>query len=335
MSDKELEGQVCRLLLKTIQKETITELIPNRVYVKAAQITKSKVLSATLRETEDRGNFIFDWDHNDLLGYLIQTSARLHRHLIPIYIRRDDHLRYSFQYARDLRNQNEYNLKSEFIKNIKTLLPGFENLFATDWTISEGEDRGGILQQQQGQGQGLGFGFGVGGGGGGILVGGVQGQVQGQAQGVQGQVQGQGDSGNLVFISNVGILAIVEVKHVVPSTGSSSQEIRRQIKEKTKRLKTEISRKSGLVTLGVMYTNEDEHSRLQFVNKIDRSIAFSVAEYTRRRAFKSMVIIGGILIYLVVYTEVNMVALLGLIVWSICLLVMAFLFLSCVRFNQP
>ncbi|CAG8436074.1 9354_t:CDS:10 [Diversispora eburnea] len=201
MSDKELEAQVCRLLLKTIQKETITELIPNRVYVKAAQITKSKVLSATLRETEDRGNFIFDWDHGDLLGYLIQTSARLHRNLIPLNIRRDD--------------------------------------------------------------------------------------------------------------------PIVEVKCVVPSTGSSSQEIRRQIKEKTKRLKTEASRKFGFVTLGVMYTNEDEHSRLQFVNKIDRSIAFAVAEYTKRRAFKSMVI--SILAYLVVYTEVNMVALLGLIVWSIIL----------------
>ncbi|CAG8612889.1 21938_t:CDS:10 [Dentiscutata erythropus] len=235
MSDKELEAQVCRLLLKTIQKETITELIPNRVYVKAAQITKSKVLSATLRETEDRGNFIFDWDHGDLLGYLIQTSARLHRNLIPLNIRRDDRLRNSFQYVRELR--------------------GFDYLFATEWTI-------------------------------------------------------------------------VEVKCVVPSTGSSSQEIRRQIKEKTKRLKTEASRKFGFVTLGVMYTNEDEHSRLQFVNKIDRSIAFAVAEYTKRRAFKSMVI--SILAYLVVYTEVNMVALLGLIVWSICLLVMAFLFLTCI-----
>ncbi|CAG8471197.1 9271_t:CDS:2 [Acaulospora colombiana] len=235
MSNRELEIQVCKLLFKTLQEEKITEHIPDNVFVRAAEVAKSKLLTATLKETEEQGNFIFDWDHNDLLSHLVHMSAKLHRNMINENIRRKDQLIQSFHYAQNSGdfNRDEYNLKLEFIQNVRTLLPGFENLFALDWFVN-------------------------------------------------GQ---QHDRGHLVFISNVGILAVVEVKYIAPdATQNVKEQSRTQVKERAKRFKTEAAKKFKMVTIGVTFTNEDERPT-QFVNRIDKNIAYSVAEYTRRRAF--------------------------------------------------
>ncbi|CAG8754410.1 16494_t:CDS:2, partial [Acaulospora morrowiae] len=261
----------------TLQEEKITEPISDKVFFRAVEVVKSKLTTATLKETDEQGAFVFDWDHDDLLSHIVKMSGRLHRNMNNENFRRNDRLTKAFQYA-PLFNQNEYNLKSEFINNVKTLLPGFENLFAFDWLTVDG-------QQQHGQ-------------------------------------------GHLIFISNVGVLAVVEVKYIVPNaTRDVREQSQMQVRERTKRIKIEAAKKFKMVTIGVTFTNDGEYP-IRFVNSIDRNIAFAVANYTKNRAFWSRVIkiiiltltVGGVSVYLIMYTEINVVGLLGLIVWGLALL---------------